>query len=81
MILRQLNVNQLEYLELHGLEKKYEKAKRLFESNINHPSLNTECLEPKHLKIYSFRLDKKYRVVFIVKEGEAEVIVISNHYK
>lgn len=81
MIINALTTDKLEYLTLHALEKKYEKAKKLFESNPNHPSLHTECLEPKHLKLYSFRLDKKYRVVFIVKEGIAEVITITNHYK
>jgi plasmid maintenance system killer protein len=54
---------------------KFEKAKQLFEQDENHPSLNVEVLEPKHLKIYSFRLDRKYRVIFIVVNGKAEVIM------
>jgi Txe/YoeB family toxin of Txe-Axe toxin-antitoxin module len=53
----------------------------LFERDEHHPSLNVEVLEPKHLKIYSFRLDKKYRVIFIVVDGKAEVITVSNHYQ
>jgi plasmid maintenance system killer protein len=52
------------YLEKHRLKKKFVKAKKLFEQDINHPSLNVEILEPKHLKVYSFRLDKKYRAIF-----------------
>ena len=51
------------YLEKHQINKKFDKAKRLFEQNINHPSLNVEVLEPKHLKVYSFRIDKKYRAI------------------
>jgi len=69
------------YLEKHRLKKKFVKAKKLFEQDINHPSLNVEILEPKHLKVYSFRLDKKYRAIFIVTDGEAEIITVTNHYK
>ena len=70
-----------QYIKNHQLVKKFEKAKLLFEQDNNHPSLNIEVLEPKHLKIYSFRLDRKYRVIFIVVNGEAEVITVTNHYK
>ena len=69
------------YLKKHQLTKKFKKVKTLFERNIYHPSLNVEMLEPKHLKIYSFRLDRKYRAVFIVVNNEAEVITVSNHYQ
>jgi hypothetical protein len=40
------------YLHKHGLIRA-------------HSSLNTELLEPKHRLIYSFRIDKKYRALFI----------------
>lgn len=69
-----------QYLKAHQLEEKFKKAKTLFEEDVRHPSLNFEALEPKHLKIYSFRLDKKYRAVFIVVNGEAEIIKVTNHY-
>ena len=52
------------FIQKHGLSKKWEKARMLFENNPSHRSLNTELLEPKHLLIYSFRLDKKYRALF-----------------
>ncbi len=81
MIIRELNEQQNEYLKTHQLVNKYNKAKKLFEKDVNHPSLNVELLEPKHLKFYSFRLDKKYRVVFIVVDNEAEIVTITNHYK
>ena len=48
------------YIKKHGLSKKWEKAKKLFENDLSHPSLNTEILEPKHRLIYSFRIDRKY---------------------
>ena len=69
------------YLKKHQLGKKFQKAKELFEQDINHPSLNVENLEPKHLKVYSFRLDKKYRAIFIVAADEVEIITVTNHYK
>jgi Txe/YoeB family toxin of Txe-Axe toxin-antitoxin module len=60
---------------------KYKKAKTLFENDILHPSLNLEILEPKHLKIYSFRIDLKYRAIFIIIANEAEIITITKHYQ
>jgi hypothetical protein len=70
-----------DYLNTHGLWKKWEKAKFLFESNPAHPSLNTELLEPKHRAIYSFRIDKKFRAIFIYLTHErAEIIVVTKHY-
>jgi Txe/YoeB family toxin of Txe-Axe toxin-antitoxin module len=69
------------YLKKHQLEKKFLKAKELFEQDINHPSLNVELLEPKYLKVYSFRIDKKYRAIFVVVGDEVEIITVTNHYK
>ncbi len=68
------------YLKKHQLEKKFQKAEALFDKDISHPSLNVEILEPKHLKIYSFRIDRKYRGIFIVTDGEAEIVTVTNHY-
>jgi Txe/YoeB family toxin of Txe-Axe toxin-antitoxin module len=70
------------YLKKHGLAKKWEKAKKLFENDPSYPSLNTELLEPKHRLIYSFRLDKKYRAIFIcLPEGKVEIIAVTKHYR
>jgi Txe/YoeB family toxin of Txe-Axe toxin-antitoxin module len=70
------------YLQKHGLAKKWEKAKKLFEKEPSHPSLNTELLEPKHRLIYSFRLNKKYRAIFIcLPEDKVEIIAVTNHYR
>jgi Txe/YoeB family toxin of Txe-Axe toxin-antitoxin module len=81
MNIKPLKPELVVYLQRHQLEKKFEKAKLLFERDISHPSLNVELLEPKHLKIYSFRVDLKYRALFIVVHGEVEIIAITNHYK
>lgn len=64
-----------------GLTRKCEKAALLFRRNIRHPSLHTELLEPRWRGIYSFRLDKKYRALFFIAAGKAEVFQITNHYK
>ena len=81
MKIKELNDKLNEYLISHNLEKKFEKAKKLFENDINHPSLNVEILEPKNLKIYSFRIDLKYRAIFILVNDNVEIISITNHYQ
>jgi plasmid maintenance system killer protein len=69
------------YLDRHQLRRKWNKQKRLFEQNWRHPSLNTELLEPKDLQIYSFRIDRQYRAIFVfVNTDTVEVIDINNHY-
>ncbi len=71
-----------DYLDAHGLVKKWRKAKALFENNPSHASLNTELLEPKHHAIYSFRLDNRYRALFIhLGGGVIEVFAITKHYR
>ena len=70
------------YLKKHNLEKKYKKSKSFFEKDPFYPSLNTELLEPKDRLIYSFRLDKKYRAIFIYTDDSTiEIITFTNHYK
>lgn len=65
----------------YGLVKKFSKQKKLFESNFKHPSLNTEILKPKSLKIYSFRIDRKWRAIFIIVNKQAEIVDINPHYQ
>ena len=70
------------YLRSHGLLRKWQKAKALFENDPSHPSLNTELLEPKHRLIYSFRLDGKHRAIFIRPSGDTiEIISVTKHYR
>ncbi len=77
-----LHVDILDYLIKHNILKKWEKSEGLFNENIKYPSLNVELLEPRWKGIYSFRLDKKYRALyFINKQGYAEIICVTNHYK
>ena len=69
------------YLKTRVLLGKWNKAVYLFESNIKHPSLKTELMEPKEEMIYSFRIDRKYRALFIIKNNVAYVFRVTNHYK
>lgn len=56
----------LKYLRKRRLEKKFLKQKILFERNPFHPGLETELLEPKNMRLWSFRVDRKYRAIFII---------------
>ena len=68
------------YIQKHGLSKKWEKVKTVFENDPSHPSLKTELLEPKHRLIYSFRIDIKYRALFIcLPNNKIEIIAITKH--
>ena len=70
------------YLEKRNLKKAFEKQKGFFEQNPFHPSLETELLEPKAMRIWSFRVDRKYRAIFIFRNHDtAEIIDINNHYR
>ena len=82
MHVKPLRTDLAKYLTRRNLETKFAKQLSLFLINPHHPSLNMEILEPRHLKIYSFRIDKKYRVVFIfTKPNEIEIIDINLHYR
>jgi len=77
-----LHYDLVEYLRKRQLENKFEKEKQFFESNPFHPSLETELLEPRTLRIWSFRIDRKYRTIFIFREKDTiEIIDVNNHYK
>ena len=70
------------YLKQRELERKFEKQRLLFEHNPSHPGLETELLEPRHLRIWSFRIDRKYRAIFIFRDkGMVEIIDVNNHYQ
>lgn len=72
----------VDYLRKRELEKKFDKQKSLFEYNPSHPGLETELLEPRHLRIWSFRIDRKYRAIFIFRDrSTVEIIDVNNHYQ
>ena len=70
------------YLKERKLEEKFKKQKEFFEQNPFYPSLNTELLDPKKMRIWSFRIDRKYRAIFIFLEKNIiEIIDINDHYQ
>lgn len=82
MVILPLDQELVEYLKKRRLYDKFEKQKNLFEKNPFHPSLNTEILKPKHLRFYSFRIDRKYRAIFVYRsEDIVEIVDINNHYQ
>lgn len=52
-----------------AVQTKAEKQEKLFRKNPFHPSLHTEKLEPKDKEVWSFRIDKRYRVLFRFLNG------------
>jgi len=81
MRIKPLRLDIKQAIDHYDLRRKWDKAKQLFEFNIRYPSLHTELLEPRWRGIYSFRLDKKYRALFFITQGQAEVFEITKHYK
>lgn len=65
-----------------GVKRKLDKAVELFKKNWRHPGLKTELLEPKKMAIWSFRVDKKVRAIFIWREDRQaiEILNITVHY-
>lgn len=53
-----------------AIQNKTEKKTQFFKQNPNHPSLHLEKLEPKHLGLWSMRIDRNYRVIFSFGEND-----------
>jgi Txe/YoeB family toxin of Txe-Axe toxin-antitoxin module len=72
----------VEQAKKHNLLKKFTKCCELITTDITHPSLNVELMKPKDLEIYSFRLDRKYRAIFIFRDSKKsiEIVAITVHY-
>ena len=46
------------------IQQKAEKQTEIFRDNPFYPSLHTEKLIPKSKEVWSFRIDKRYRIIF-----------------
>ncbi len=66
-----------------SLQNKFNKQIRLLSQNPNHPSLRIELLKPKKYGIYSFRIDRKFRALFIFRKDKntIEILNITLHYQ
>lgn len=66
----------------HGLTRKFAKQCRLLERDPSYPSLKVELLEPRQYGVYSFRIDRKYRALFVFRPDKQgiEILNITVHY-
>jgi len=72
----------IKYLRERGLTKKFNKQIEFFRSNPAHPSLNFELLRPNQTNIFSIRIDRKYRALFVFTEDDTvSIIEVNNHYQ
>lgn len=53
-----------------AIKKKAERRQALFIENPFSPSLETEKLNPKSREVWSFRIDRQYRIVFRFLDGQ-----------
>lgn len=82
MQVKTLNPKLVNYLTKHNLTNKFNRQLLLFKENPNHTSFNTEKLSPKTAGLYSFRIDRKYRVIFhILQSGKAQIVDINDYYQ
>lgn len=58
-----------------NIRKKVKKQFKLFIQDLFHPSLRTEKLEPKNRNLWSFRIDKNYRVIFTFTDKETLLLL------
>lgn len=77
-----LNPKALKQLQRYHLKSKFEKQIKLLLDNPKHPSLHLELLEPKQHGIYSFRIDRKFRALFLFRKDitAIEILSITVHY-
>lgn len=61
------------------IQKKAQKQESLFRVNMFYPSLNTEKLSPKHSNLWSFRIDRVYRVVFHFEKDVVTFLYVGHH--
>jgi len=77
-----LNPKIKKKINRHNLKKKFSKQIFLLKENPFYPSLHLELLEPKSYGVYSFRIDRKFRAIFIFREDKQliEILNITAHY-
>ncbi|OGD53139.1 hypothetical protein A3J78_01025 [Candidatus Beckwithbacteria bacterium RBG_13_35_6] len=77
-----LNQKLIKKAQKLGVKRKLDKAIGFLSQNHRHPSLRVELLEPNQMGIWSFRLDKKIRALFIWRKDKKaiEILNITKHY-
>lgn len=64
-----------------AIKKKVIKQRALFCENPFHNSLNTEKIEPKNRQLWSFRVDKNFRIVFRFLENNKVLFLVVGPHK
>lgn len=82
MSVKPLRSDLVQYLQKHSLSRKFNKQLKIFKENPRYPSLHTEVLKLQKSKLHSFRIDRKYRVIFgMTEDGTVEIVDINDHYQ
>lgn len=63
-----------------NIQKKAIKQEQFFRANPFYPSLHTEKLEPRNQQVWSFRIDKSYRIVFRFLEKNRILFLTLGHH-
>ena len=58
-----------------NIKRKAEAKEKLFKENPFNPLLHTEKLYPKSKEVWSFRIDRKYRIIFKFKDFRQAVFM------
>jgi len=62
------------------VKKRAEKQEAIFRQNPFHPSLHTEKIEPRGKQVWSFRIDKRYRVFFrFINGNKVLFLTVGSH--
>ena len=66
-----------------SLQKKFAKQLSFLGQNYRHPGLHVELLEPKQYGVHSFRIDRKFRALFVFRLdiSAIEILAITVHYR
>jgi addiction module RelE/StbE family toxin len=63
-----------------NIKRKAEKQEKIFRNNPFHPSLHTEKLMPKGKGIWSFRIGKRYRIIFrFLDKNRVVFLTVGSH--
>ena len=63
-----------------SIQAKAEKQGRLFRQNPFYRSLHTEKLEPKGKEVWSFRIDRRYRIFFrFINGNKVRFLTVGPH--
>lgn len=63
-----------------AIKKKAERKAALFREYPFSPTLQTEKLSPKQLEVWSFRIDREYRIIFRFRDAQSAYFLTCGHH-